>query len=273
MSSACIDFFVEQYKTYELFIIMSRMEKFRAGCRLQYIAAQMPNTRFYSRLPSHIKAMIKTIATKLGKKKDQVFDSLKRIKKAQSDGGDRLSLLNKLASLYNKKGGEEGEGLNAITEDSRLGELVSLMSGDTTMAIDAIVKLASRCDKTFWNNFEKLKKYRKDYPDDVVEVEVNREKVKVLTIDTNKYSRLHDWLVMQNGHRAEYGVTSDNDDHWGIKAYERMGSIEQLALSGIDVTFIPALHQKAMIKRDEEKQTKADMEKTGGLRSSLFSIF
>ena len=325
MSSACVDFFVEQLETYQLFIIMSRMEKFRAGCRLQYIAAQMPNTRLYLSLPSYIKSMIKTISNTLGKTPKQVFDSLKRIKKAQ----EGLSLLNKLASVYNtnnqsessirgtrdmKKvcklhgctedeavesvkntaraqsdfsdlGGmmnklackyndasSEEDGLAAINKDPMLDALALLFPGGKEAALKAVLNTANRCSKTFWENFKKLKKYRKDFPDDVVEVEVNGEMVKVLTIDNGKDARkhhgLHLWLSTQNGHRyakkeGEYGCS--------IKAYKRMGSIEQLALSGINVTFDTKnkVHQKAMEKRVDNIAKDSLDEEVGGFISFL----
>jgi len=321
MSSACIDFFVEQYKTYELSAIMSRMEKFRAGCRLQYIAAQMPDTLSYYTLPSYIKSMIKRISSALGKTPKQVFDSLKRIKKArerfsllsdlatvynQAGGGEtgvaavekekkklnklksllvdsslaidmvkntaekheRLGnlggMMNKLASTYNNASSEE-EGLAAINKDPKLDELALLFPGGKQAALEAVLNTANSCSKSFWENFKKLKKYRKDFPGDVVEVEVNGDMVKVLTIDTSRNSEshsLHQWLVTQNGHRYAKGETEDN---WGFKAYKRMGSIEQLALSGIDVTFDTEneVHQKAMDKRLGNKATESVDEEVG----------
>ena len=274
MSSACIDFFVEQYETYELSKIMSRMEKFRAGCRLQYIAAQMPDTRFRHLLPSYIKSMIKRISSALGKTPKQVFDSLKRIKKAQKENGERLGklggMMKKLASKYNNASSEE-EGLAAINEDPMLDELALLFPGGKQAALEAVLNTANSCSKSFWENFKKLKKYRKDFPDDVVEVEVNGDMVKVLTIDTSRNiesNDLNSWLVTQNGHRNAKG---GNDDNWGFKAYKRMGSIEQLALSDIDVTFDTEneVHQKAMDKRLGVKTKKGVSEERSGFMDLL----
>ena len=203
----------------------------------------------------------------------EAMDMIKGVALLQDDGGKRLVLFSQLASLYNKKGGEDGEGREAIKRDNRLAELVNLMSDGTTpeMAIDVIVNIADQCSKTFWTNLDKLKKYREAFPDDVVEVDVNGEMVKVLTIDTRRNNEchcLHDWLVTQNGHRNAKGETEDN---WGFKAYKRMGSIEQLALSGIDVTFDTKnkVHQKAMDKRLGVKTKKGVSEERSGFMDLL----
>ena len=90
----------------------------------------------------------------------------------QDDSGERLSLLSQFASLYNKAGGKEGEGRATIESDSRLNKLVPLMGKGATRetAINAIVKLANRCNETFWRRYNELKNYREDFPEDIVDV-------------------------------------------------------------------------------------------------------
>ena len=56
------------------------------------------------------------------------------------------------------------------------------------------------------------------------------------------------------------------EPHWGVRAFERMGSLEQLALEDIGVTFDPQLHNKAMDARIQnthiDRQTKHHGAKT-----------
>jgi hypothetical protein len=112
---------------------------------------------------------------------------------------------------------------------------------------------ASRCDTTFWRNYVNLKKYRKDNPTDVVVVDGES----VLTVDTIAENAM-------NGYRKSVGEESIN---YGVKAYMRMGTIEQIALSELDVSFDPDTHKKAMDLRTSNKA-----QKKMGLVSSLMQM-
>ena len=125
-----IDLLVNELTASELTLVMTRMKKFRAGARLHYIAAEMPNVFFFNSLPTHIKGMIDAVASILGKDPMKILKSLKRIKKAQKKGGKRLSLINKLASIYN------GHGVDAIKKRD-LKKLIRLSKDGCTEA-DAI---------------------------------------------------------------------------------------------------------------------------------------
>ena len=125
-----IDLLVNELAASELTLVMTRMKKFRAGARLHYIAAEMPNVFFFNSLPTHIKGMIDAVASILGKDPMKILKSLKRIKKAQKKGGKRLSLINKLASIYN------GHGVDAIKKRD-LKKLIRLSKDGCTEA-DAI---------------------------------------------------------------------------------------------------------------------------------------
>jgi len=258
-------------------LMMRRMKQFRAGARLHYIAAQLLAvgdgsvvSRDVDSIPPHITTMIEEITKVLQQDENDTWRSLMKIQKNQKESGERLGklggLMSKLASIFNNAGGEEGNGLATINNNRMLDELALLFPGGKEAAINAIAKLANRCNKTFWRRYNELKKYREDFPDDVVDG--------ILTIDmkreNGKYKDLHDWLVTQNGHLKANGFSDNNDNHWGIKAYERMGSIEQLALLRMNVTFDTALHDKAMKKRLKNNLKKKDMDKTGGKRN-LFS--
>ena len=70
------------------------------------------------------------------------------------------------------------------------------------------------------------------------------------------------WLNTQNG----YHYANNMDEYGcGVKAYKRMGSIEQLALEGIGVTFDPNLHKKAMNIRAANKSKKNAGKKRNGI--------
>lgn len=89
-----------------------------------------------------------------------------------------------------------------------------------------------------------------------------------MTRDNGKYQDLHDWLVTQNGHRKGYGVVG-KEYCCGVKAYERMGSIEQLALLRLNVTFDTTLHEKAMGKRLKNKAKEGVTEGRGNWMSFI----
>ena len=67
-----------------------------------------------------------------------------------------------------------------------------------------------------------------------------------------------------NGYRKSVG---DDSVNYGVKAYLRMGSIEQIALSELGVSFDPDIHEKAMDLRLSNK-----MQKKSVVASSLMKM-
>ena len=172
--------------------------------------------------------------------------------------GDLGGLMNKLASIYNNAGGEEGNGLTTIDSSPMLDQLATLFPGGKEAALKAVLNTASQCDKTFWRRFGQLKKHKENNRDNVVNV----NGIEVLTIESEIDLKLALWLNTQNG----YHYANNMDEYGcGVKAYKRMGSIEQLALEGIGVTFDPNLHKKAMNIRAANKSKKNAGKKRNGI--------
>ena len=143
MSQSLIDFIIEELESYSLSLVMTRMRKFRAGCRLHYIASIMPNVRYYWRLPSHLKTMVNTIAKILGKSNKAVFKSLQSIKKAQQKSSERLSIMAKLAKVYNDAGGGDKGEAEVKKAKKQLKLLMKLGSIDEAAAMKIIKKTAT----------------------------------------------------------------------------------------------------------------------------------
>ena len=75
---------------------------------------------------------------------------------------------------------------------------------------------------------------------------------------------LHAWMTHMNGYRKWVG---DDSVNYGVKAYLRMGSIEQIALSELGVSFDHDTHKKAMAIRLSNK-----MQKKSVVASSLMKM-
>ena len=193
-----------------------------------------------------------------GTSDDDAMAMIQNQAEVQRENGERLgqigSLLNQLAAKQNR--GEE------ITADELAQLKLSLADGTSDEdAMDMINNVASRCDETFCRRFGQLKKYKENNHDDVVNV----NGVNVLTIESDRSkfdSNLGAWLNTQNGYHYANNMS---EYECGVKAYKRMGSIEQLALEGIGVTFDPNLHKKAMNIRAANKSKKNAGKKRNGI--------
>jgi len=119
------------------------MRKFRAGCKIQSIAAEMRSkVKFYWQLPQHLKSMVDAVASVLGQTRKDVFKSVRNSKKAQKVNGKRLVVLNELAGVYNKAGGGK-TGVAAVEKEKRkLSKLKSSLIDDS-LAIEMIKNTAA----------------------------------------------------------------------------------------------------------------------------------
>ena len=159
---------------------------------------------------------------------------------AQEESGERSRITSKLAKLYNRSDSVQ-DGLDAIRQDSRFKVLTQLY-GTSERAEAAVVKLANQTNATFWKYYELLVKYKKEHNKDAMVVVDGKS---ILVVNQDHDDALGKWLLEMNGYANEY----NNRSYYGVKAYMRMGSIEQLALEEIGVTFDPQLHHKAMNAR------------------------
>ena len=98
-------------------LFMSRMRRFRGGADLHGIAARLPEDGSIS---DAIKQEINGLTELLRRGYKSIVTSLKKIKKNQIRGGDRLGLLNTLAAKYNND--------NNSIKDKDLKELVKLLA-------------------------------------------------------------------------------------------------------------------------------------------------
>jgi len=115
------------------------MRRFRAGARMSSVAAQLPDDE--NQIPDYMMTMIDNIANTLGKDRKRVIKSLYRIKANQTIGGERLALLQQLASKYN-------EDPTSITNDD-LDKLITLLKdgSDRTSALEMVKGVAMAQDK------------------------------------------------------------------------------------------------------------------------------
>ena len=192
---------------------------------------------------------------KTGTTDDQVVDAVK----AAGANQDRFAIIQQLASLYNRAGGDtDGLGEASIKADERFAELRSLMKTGTTddQVVDAVKAIAMKCDATFWKNYNKLVTYKNAHLNTAI-VEVDG--VSVLVVNADHDQNLYQWLSEMNGYANAY----KNHSYYGVKAYMRMGSLEQLALEEIGVTFDPKLHNNAMNARIKKTQIDRSTEHHG----------
>ena len=82
-----IQFLAGELETITLEVLMRRMRKCRAGARLQRIVADMPDD---CRISSELKARIEEVVVVLKRSYNSVVRSMKKIKKKQVKGGQRL---------------------------------------------------------------------------------------------------------------------------------------------------------------------------------------
>ena len=84
---------------------------------------------------------------------------------------------------------------------------------------------------------------------EVVDVKDGNKRKSVLVVNQGNDGALGKWLNEMCGHSKKY--LPNWVPHWGVRAFERMGSIEQLALADLEVTFDPRLHELALKASNE----------------------
>jgi len=209
-----------------------------------------------------------------GSDRTSALEMIKGVALVQDEGGERLALLQQLASEYNHAGGG-AKGRRAI-EGSNLKRLVTLMTrhGDKDMVVKKIEKLAQKCDVTFWNNYKQLVAYKKKHG----MVTVGKDKVLYVhraLAKNNEYTNLYEWLTSMVNYS---GVEGDrlNQNKYGVVAHERVGSIEYNALVDLGVVFnndslMSAAHKKIEDDRRKDSGNTSNIEGGfTGVRASLF---
>jgi hypothetical protein len=135
---------------------------------------------------------------------------------------------------------------------------------DCKAAIEEVMKTARAYDKTFWTHLAELKAYHVEFPDDVVKIDDK----KILTMKSGrsqKYDTLKQWMETMIGYERHKGNV---ENRYGLKVYEKMGSIEQLAMVDEYVCFDLELYETA--SKEAQKQRLDDNGK--GLMSLYGSL-
>jgi hypothetical protein len=224
--------------------------------RMQIVASKLPDTTsLYSELSPGEQSMIRGLSTTLDQDPDVVLRKLHRMKIAQDNNGCRQIDLHHLAKVFNDAPGDIGERQNNVRNDPKFISFMKASGRDPTSetdckaAIERVMKTARAYDKTFWTNFAKLVAYIRAHPDDF---ETIGDDV-ILIIDTSRnkeYVPLKRWVEVMNGYTKHNNY---KENAYGLKAYEMMGSIEQLALVGKGVCFNPELYGEANTNAQERK--------------------
>ena len=242
-----IELFKIEMKDITIELFMKRIRKFRASARLHGIAALMPSgwaTNSNVEIPAHIDSMIEIVRTTLNKSRRAIMASLLRIKAAQVQNGERLGALSKLASLYNTRGGSEGNGSVAVKAHADFITLTKSYGGDRAKAMEVIVKIAEQCDETFWTNYARLKAYIKDPKNNAVVTIEGKNVVVVYSKENGSRNDLYSWWKAQiNWAGPNANATVQNQ--YGINAWECVGSVEYNALIELGVIFSDELVRKA----------------------------
>lgn len=215
-----------------------------------------------------IKSEIDELMAKYKYTKDEAIEMVINTAAAQDKNGTLLTCMTELQKLYNNEGGGTGRGLEAISEDRRLDDMVRLMKkGSREKAIRIIESRATKCDATFWDKIRKLEKYIADHPDCIVRVgDIDCVTVPDEYRKGKKDKSIHSlgkWLNFMNGYTTKYDT--DSTRSYGVVAYKRMGSIEQLTLDSLKVCFDPVTHKEAMRIRESNKLD----QQRGEIRTSL----
>ena len=167
--------------------LVNLIRRFRAGQYLQTLASQIDD---FDDLTPEMEANIERVGTLLNKKKRQIINRLKRIKKAQEEGGERLALLNKLAARYLKEGKEsimdDISELKKYVRDGRTPDQIMEMVEDTAKAqeeggerLASLNKLAARYLKegkeSIMDDISELEQHVRDgrTPDQIMEMVAN----------------------------------------------------------------------------------------------------
>jgi hypothetical protein len=171
--------------------------------------------------------------------------------KAASQNLDSLAIRHRLAKVYNNAESiQDGCGINAVQCDGDFEEFRKVSGLSPEKAIARVVEIASGYCNTFWSNLNDLKVYRDTYAYDVMIVDGKC----ILTVDEHrsgrKYAYLNRWMMSMNGYSKKF---KENEQEYGIKAYQQMGTLEQIALAELDVCFDPDTMKKAMEKRTRER--------------------
>eukprot|EP00986_Skeletonema_menzelii_P016537 scaffold14918_cov87-Skeletonema_menzelii.AAC.1 len=200
---------------------------------------------------SFITEEMKTVSLK------QVMDHIRKC----SDNHERqkkiLSLLPQLAKRSNR--GEDGV---TIKDDNDFKMFCQLTQLHPDKAIARVEKTAKRYKETFRKYFNQLEQYMVRYPNHM-EI-VGDEKILIIDDDVDEYHNLSQWLKAMVGYLKVY---ANNEQQYGIMAYEEMGSVERMALENIGVCFNPEKFKKAM----DQRQTKrlSDKHDQGGTKANL----
>jgi hypothetical protein len=253
-------------------VVLGKLQRMKIAQDMQFVASKLPDiTSSFSELPPDVHSMVTELSIKLDETTDVVLGKLQRMKKAQDNNGEMMSSLHHLAKVFNNATGDIEDRQNEVRKDPRFKSFMNASGRDCTSAtdckaaIEAVMKTAHAYDKTFWKYFAKLVAYIGEHPDDFV----TTGGVKVLIIDSRnkekEYDHLKRWLEVMNGYSNHKNYT---ENAYGLKAYEMMGSIEQLALAEKYVCFDPVLYGEAYVIFQERKCSSNQRD----LLSDLFSF-
>jgi molybdopterin converting factor small subunit len=229
--------------------------------RMQTVASSLRDTTSsYSELSPEVQSMVRELSNTLNEEPGAVLQKLQGIKIAQVNNGKKLSSLNHslhhLAKVFNDAPGDIGERQNEVRDDPKFMSFMKASGRDHTSetdckaAIEEVMKTARAYDKTFWTNFAELVAYIRAHPDDFETI--GDDVILVIDISRNreKYKPLKRWVEVMNGYTKHKNY---EENAYGLKAYEMMGSIEQLALVDKGVCFNPELYGEANTNAQEGK--------------------
>jgi hypothetical protein len=263
ISNVAISFIVDEMGgASTLARVMDRMRKCSAGRRMPKLAALIPPecTTFEELEDGGLQCCIKAVSKTLQKNEQEVFRALMRIKNAQERLCDRNRLVNSLAKQYNGIDGNDDEKKAALVE---LTDFIRFIKDHNIGQEDAIKLIKNTADayrQTFWDNCKLLEEYHTQHgKHDIVEI----EGVRILTVNSTRddgndgdYLTLYNWVNTQNGYLD--AQTESGEHRYGVKAYKRPGSLEYLALVGLDVCFIPDLNRQAIEIRQSNDVARAE---------------
>jgi len=272
VSIGAISFLMEEMEgASTLSLIMDRMRRFQAGQRLPYIASLLPkDVTSLDSLSAELKCMIDAISSTLKKPIERVFQSLLKYQAAQL----LKTLLHQLARRYNNVEGEEDglaleDGRDAaasLQDDVDFNTYCRITNLDPANAMQKVKDTAMSYNDTFWRNFEELKIYLREFPQDVMTV----EGIQILTVDCSRvdrnnqrYHNVYQWFYSMNGYHRSIGAESK----YGLYAHLRPGSIEYNALSGLGASFDSRLNRTAINQRTVERMAISDTD--GSMRRCM----
>jgi len=187
-----------------------------------------------------------------GLDEDAAIDTVK----AASLKLESVALRHRLAKVYNNAG------VDVLENHDDFKEYCNVSGLDRDDAIERLSEVARGYCETFWANFNALKDYHATYPSHVMNVEGKR----ILIVESEgKYNTLYLWVMTMSGYYEKSASTRS----YGFCAFQHMGSVEQIALAGLDVSFDPDALKKALDTRigDRLMETRDNYEKNSEIMS------